>query len=64
MSIESRLARIERKMGMGLNQRPAILILGHKDGHKLGEVELQRRIDNAILARPHAKFIMLLCGGR
>lgn len=64
MTIHAKLRRIEVELGISGTPRPFILLIGCKGSRKRDEAELQRRIDDAIRRRPHARFVMLLCGGR
>ena len=64
MKLDARVNRIEHGLGMVGGKRPFVLLIGAKGGRKIGEAELQRRIEKAIRRQPKAKFIMLMCGGR
>jgi hypothetical protein len=64
MTIHAKLRRIEGELGISGTTHPFVLLIGCKGGRKCDEAELQQRIDDAIRRRPHARLIMLLCGGR
>jgi len=52
MSIEGRL-----RIGPEIDR--TVLIIGRKDGRKVDEAELERRIEEAIRREPTAAFILL-----
>lgn len=63
MSIESRLGRIERTLGMDAHEdKPFVLVVSagpHEDNRDY-EARLRRRIKKAVRRRPNETFIMLL----
>jgi len=59
MSIESRLRRIEEKLGIDSQASPMILVVGRRGGRRVDEAELEQRIEEAIRRQPGAEFIML-----
>ena len=58
MKIESRLDRIEEKLGID-SPAPFVLIIGRKGGRKVDEAESERQIEEAIRRQPGAEFILL-----
>jgi len=58
MNIESRLDRIEEKLGID-SPAPFVLIIGRKGGRKVDEAESERQIEEAIRRQPGAEFILL-----
>ncbi len=58
MNIEGRLKRIEEKLGIDA-PAPWVLIIGRKDGRKVDEADLDRRVEEAIRRQPGAEFILL-----
>ena len=59
MNIEGRLKRIEEKLGIDSRTEPMVLIIGRKDGRKVDQAKLDRRVEEAIRQQPGADFILL-----
>jgi len=62
MSIEGRLGRIERELGIGQNRRPFILALSASshEGDAQYEARLRRRIEETIHQYPNDQFRLIL----
>jgi hypothetical protein len=62
MTIERRLARIERELGIYQDRRPFVLVVsaGPHKGDPQYEARLRRRIEEAIRQHPNEKFRLIL----
>ena len=58
MNIEGRLKKIEETLGIDA-PAPWVLVIGRRDGRKVDEAELDRRVEGAIRREPGAEFILL-----